>query len=211
MKGLLRKDLYMTGKYCRSFILIMAVFMGVSVLGNNAMFIYYPVVLAGMLPMTLQSYDEREKWSVYSLTLPVSRRRLVSVKYIFGLVCVAIAVAATGLVQIIAVVGLHRQDTLPLPLMICTGVAVGLVGSAIVMPFVFKLGAEKGRIVYLAIIVLVCGGSVALMGVFEDNALTSLPVLSAPMGGGFLAAAALVLYGLSWLLSMAFYEKRELA
>ncbi|NMP37237.1 MAG: ABC-2 transporter permease [Clostridiales bacterium] len=86
MKGLLLKDFYMIGKYCRSFVLILTVFLVVSCFGNdNTFFIIYPVLIAGMIPVTLISYDEREKWHIYSETLPYTRAQFVSVKYLIGL------------------------------------------------------------------------------------------------------------------------------
>ena len=81
MKGLLLKDLYMSAKYCRAFIAIVIIFLAVSFWGDgNAFFIIYPVLLAGIIPTSLISYDERHKWDKYSGTLPYSRAQLVSAK-----------------------------------------------------------------------------------------------------------------------------------
>ena len=64
MKGLLLKDFYLISKYCRAFLFIMAVFIGVSFLGEgNLFFAFYPCIISGMLPMTLIAYDEQKrKW-----------------------------------------------------------------------------------------------------------------------------------------------------
>ena len=54
MKGLLLKDWYMIQKYCRSYILITAVFIGISLEnGENLFFTFYPCMLCGMIPVTL--------------------------------------------------------------------------------------------------------------------------------------------------------------
>ena len=66
MKGLLLKDLYMTMKYCRSYLLIAVVFTAVSFVGNdNLFFIFYPCPFCGMIPVTLLGYDERSHWQQY--------------------------------------------------------------------------------------------------------------------------------------------------
>ena len=58
MKGLLLKDLYQLWKYCRTFLLIVVVFLGVSFVSpENLFFSLYPAMICGVLPMTLLSYD----------------------------------------------------------------------------------------------------------------------------------------------------------
>ena len=70
MKGLLRKDLYMMGKYCRSYLLLVIVFLCVSVFSSdNLFFVFYPSLFSGMIPVSLLAYDERSRWTQYSGTL----------------------------------------------------------------------------------------------------------------------------------------------
>ena len=74
MKGLLLKDLYMSEKYCRAFLLIVVIFFGMSLMSGSSFFLLaYPCILVGLIPASLVSYDERERWDVYSGTLPCSR------------------------------------------------------------------------------------------------------------------------------------------
>ena len=98
MKGLLLKDFYLLASYCKSFLLISAVFIGLfAVEPSNFFFLLMLCIMLGMLPTTLLSYDEREHWNVYSQVFPVTRGQYVSVKYLIGLLCsvlVALVVAA---------------------------------------------------------------------------------------------------------------------
>ena len=81
MKGLLLKDLYMAAKYCRAFLLIVVVFLAVSFFGDdNIFFVVYPAMIAGIVPVTLISYDERDKWDLYAGTLPYTGSQPVSSK-----------------------------------------------------------------------------------------------------------------------------------
>ena len=204
MKGLLLKDTYMTVRLCRMFLLLDVVFLGVWIFGDGDLFfLTYPCLLTTMVPMTLISYDEREKWDVFAATLPYSRAQIVSCKYLIGL-CLSVlilAVAAVGQIFRRTPGGTAEFLTmLPVLLSAC------LLAPAVLYPFVFRFGAEKGRVVYYVVIAVVCGGSVVLQNMEVASLLGSLSVGSLP--AGMLIAAAV--YAGSWLLSIRLYAKREL-
>lgn len=204
MKGLLLKDTYMTVRLCRMFLLLDVVFLGVWMFGNGDLFfLTYPCLLTTMVPMTLISYDEREKWDVFAATLPYSRAQIVSCKYLIGL-CLSVlilAVAAVGQIFRRTPGGTAEFLTmLPVLMSAC------LLAPAVLYPFVFRFGAEKGRVVYYVVIAVVCGGSVVLQNMEVASLLGSLSVGSLP--AGMLIAAAV--YAGSWLLSIRLYAKREL-
>ena len=86
MKGLLLKDWYMVVKYCKAYLLICLVFIGVSIMSDdNFFFILYPCILCGMIPVTLLGYDERSKWDQYCAALPYTKAQIVSGKYLLGM------------------------------------------------------------------------------------------------------------------------------
>ena len=172
MKGLLLKDTYMTVRLCRMFLLLDVVFLGVWMFGNGDLFfLTYPCLLTTMVPMTLISYDEREKWDVFAATLPYSRAQIVSCKYLIGL-CLSVlilAVAAVGQIFRRTPGGTAEFLTmLPVLLSAC------LLAPAVLYPFVFRFGAEKGRVVYYVVIAVVCGGSVVLQNMEVASLLGSL-------------------------------------
>ena len=77
---------------------------------------------------------------------------------------------------------------------------------ALCLPLIFKWGVEKGRILFLVMIGIVFGGSAALALGVEDGGSFSLPGnLSV-----WLLLGAIVLYALSWRLSIRLYRSREL-
>ena len=82
MKGLILKDFYMAMKYCRVYLAITIIFAIASIYGNSTFFLFYPVLMAGIIPVNLISYDEKSKWNVYVGAFPYTRREFVSVKYI---------------------------------------------------------------------------------------------------------------------------------
>ena len=215
MKGLLLKDLYMSEKYCRVFLLIVVVFFGMSLMsGPGLCLLAYPCILMGLIPASLISYDEREKWDVYSGTLPCSRRQLVSCKYLVGLIGELLVICITTVLYALGLFRMGAFDPHAVLGMAAVFLLLGLIGPAATLPFMFRFGAEKGRIAYFAVIILLCGvsaafGSIQGSGVGE-NALTAGIVMPQAGVSFFLAVLAVLFYAVSWRLSIAFYKKREL-
>lgn len=204
MKALLLKDTYMTVRLCRMFLLLDVVFLGVWMFGNGDLFfLTYPCLLTTMVPMTLISYDEREKWDVFAATLPYSRAQIVSSKYLIGLCLSAVILAVAAVGQIFRGTSDGTRDFLTMLPVLLTAC---LLAPAVLYPFVFRFGAEKGRVVYYVVIAVVCGGSVVLQNFEAASLLGSLSTGSLPVG--VLIAAAV--YAGSWLLSIRLYAKREL-
>ena len=207
LKGLLRKDLLMTVKYCRAFFLIVVLFLGISLLGEeNIFFAIYPTMIAGIIPMTLISYDERDRWNAYSAVLPYSRAQIVSAKYIVGLLFGAVAYVAS---MATAAVAMQIHGTFSMEQLAILGgilVVLGAIGPALLLPFAFKYGAEKGRIAFYVLI----GAFAALSALLASSSSETAISLKSPWILAALAAAAIALYLLSWRMSIAFYQRREL-
>ena len=207
MKGLLLKDFYLSWRYCRAFLVIVAVFLAVSFTGDdNIFFLIYHIMIASVIPMTLVSYDEHDKCTAYSGTLPYTRAQLVSTKYLvgmcFGSVAFLISMAATTVRMILGGGFVLEQFAL-----VGTALLVlGCLGPALILPYVFKYGAEKGRMAFYITIGLFTAAATVLAGIgFQVQV----------MGGGLwplavVAGVSILLYALSWWLSIRFYQKREL-
>lgn len=213
MKALLRKDLYQLKAYCKSYLLICAVFLGVSLAGEgNLFFITYPAMLCSLIPVTLQTYDERGKWDAYAGTLPVTRFQLVSSKYLTGLCCSGIVLA------LLAVVLIAANRYAPALRLFLLGITfcLSLVSPAFCLPFVFRFGTEKGRLAYYVSI----GVFFAAIYILADRLGISAADTSAidswdgtGTAPGILAACLVctAVYIGSWLLSVRIYKKREIA
>lgn len=208
MKGLLLKDWFMMRKYCRVYLVICLGFLFLSMMDSeNMFFVFYPCLLTGIVPVNLLAYDERSRWLQYSGTLPYTRAQIVSGKYLIGLFIQAAVLAATGIVQSIrmAVNGNFVLNDLLVLILLMLSVAV--ITSSITLPFVFRLGVEKGRAAYYVMVGFVCAASVLLTNLFKEPLQTEIqPNLLLLL----LAAAGVGVYVLSWYLSIVFYRKREL-
>jgi len=208
MKGLLLKDFYMMLKYCKAYLLITVVFIAVSFAGSkNLFFTFYPSFLCGMIPVNLLGYDERSRWLQYSETMPYTKGQIVSGKYIIGLGTQAAVLLVTGVAQAIqrSIGGAFVLDEYLALMMLLF--SMSLLASSITLPFMFKLGVEKGRMAYYIMIGIVCAGSIISanllsVGVQSELSLNSiLPIV---------CLVAIGIYALSWRLSVVFYKKREL-
>lgn len=208
MKGLMLKEFYMAWKYCRLHLVITVLFLGMAMLpsAENLFLLFYPSAMASFIPVTLLSYDTQSKWDVYFDTLPTSRAQYVSVKYLTGLILGELVLIVTGLSQLLAMKLNGAGDMNQLWPLLCGLQVIALVPPALFLPLIFKLGVEKGRILFLVMIGIVFGGSAALALGVEDGGSFSLPGnLSV-----WLLLGAVVLYALSWLLSIRLYRTREL-
>ncbi len=204
MKGLLLKDWYLTIKYARFLLLFAAIYGVVGVFQTQfAAFSILPVMLIALLPQTLFAYDEREKWTEYAQALPVSRAQYVTEKYLFGACCYAAYLALLAILYLAA--GTEDYGTL-----FAMQFSIGLLAPSVLLPFLFRFGAEKGRMGYLIVMAAFFGAGMVLMqgAALEQGGVTVLVRGVFPVW--VLCPVMVVLYVLSCLLSIRLYQKREL-
>ena len=207
MKGLLRKDIYMAAKYYRAVFGMVAVFLLLMIfVDGSLLFLTYPVLLSGMLPVTLLSYDTHFKWEQYSGTLPYTRAQLVSAKYLMGLIF------SGGVLLVCLVVLALRQilgDGFDLDAFLEAGLLCFVLGVAtpvFLLPLAFKFGPEKGRVLFVVLIASLCGAGFALG---QADFLSGLTIGNSVVAALAVVGVTLVLYLLSWRLSIHIYKKKE--
>lgn len=206
MKGLLLKDFYMTVKYCKMIFLLDFIFIAASFFSwRNITFLLFPVVFSGTISITLLSLDERCKWTSYSGALPFSSAQIVSAKYLFGLIiqtAISLVIFLALLVRI-GFLGGAEMNIGNAAVLVAGMFVISLVAPALCLPFCFRFGTEKGRIVYY----VVAGAFVAL-GTQFVSAVTIGDKLYEY--GAIIAGVLVVLYALSWIVSIPLYKRREI-
>ncbi len=196
MKGLLLKDFYVTVKNLKIYLIIAVFFIGSAVLDKSSSFLYYISVMGGMIPITLLSIDEKNKWNEYCLTLPYSHNQIVSSKYLIGIIFSAAISVISSIILLI--LGFSISEVL---FFFVTAVLLSFVIPAICLPFSFKFGVERGRIAYYVVLALFIGISVYLGANADENSpsvFSTIPayiIIIAPI-------AAVLLYILSWIISI---------
>lgn len=206
MKALLYKDFCLMRKHCRAYLFVVAFILLAAVVEEDGLFmLLYPCMLVGMVPVTLMGYDERSGWDRYCAMLPYSKREIVSEKYVIGLLMQALVMALSTAAQVLRM-RRFGDAGVPLGVLLSMMMTASFSSVGLCMPFMFRLGVEKGRVAYYIMIGMVCGACAAASMHFGGMSAAAMP--GAPV---WLAAAALsaAIYAASWCVSVAWYEKRE--
>ncbi|MBQ8259438.1 MAG: ABC-2 transporter permease [Clostridia bacterium] len=208
MKGLIIKDLYMTVKYCKVNILIALLWILLS-LGeaNSLLFAFYSVFLCDVIPSNILAYDEKSRWLQYSETMPYTRTQIVSGKYIVGLIFHAATLILIGSTRAATMIsgGTFDFGSFGSYMMIIS--TMPLIASAIVLPFMFKSGTEKGRLIHLVMLIIIIMVGGVTSKVINNDVPEGVELLHTIPTGCIICIA---LFALSWFLSIVFYRKREL-
>jgi len=208
MRGLLLKDWYMAKKYCKSYLLITVVFVAISLVSDgNMFFVFYPCLLCGMIPVNLLGYDERSRWMQYSGTLPYTKTQIVSGKYIIGLLAQLAILFVTGSAQAAKMIVAGDFVFGYFIVLMLLMLIVSTFTSSISLPFMFKLGVEKGRTAYYIMIGFVCAASVLASSIFRGQLASEIQpniVLTV------LAIVGIGVYIFSWYMSVVFFKRREI-
>lgn len=198
MKGLLLHDWYQAKKYCRTMGFLTVFFLVLYGIDGQSFCLIYPCMLMSMIPITMLSYDEKTGWQRYCKNFPLKRGQYVSEKYLMGLLA-SLAAELPGMILLAVQWGRGQVTLAEVGALGVSMAAMSLVSPGLTLPFVFRFGAERGRMAYYVVV----GGSCAAVMLFMGEGLQ----LTLP--GTLLCAAAVVLYVLSWLLSIRLFEKRE--
>lgn len=147
MKGLILKDIYTISKQMR-FFLIFIIFFCVFPKFQLSTF---GIVYTSMLPLTALAYDEHYKWNQLARTMPFSQLDIVLSKYILSYILVLAATVLTYVCQ--TIIGFFTNSPVALEtvaILLFTDCAAFTL-LAVVLPIMFKLGVEKGRIFFILI------------------------------------------------------------
>lgn len=204
MRALFLKDWYMAKSYCRSYLLVILVFAGVSLISSESLFFAaYPSMMAGILPVTLISYDERFRWTTYAGALPISRRDEVREKYLLSLL-LAVAVGAFMVAaQAASVKGRGVALNEGFAMMIVGTFAFSLLGPCVLLPLSFRFGSEKARMYFYVFVILVAIVSGVTSGMSQH---VEFPFKTLYL---VILAAVVALFPISYVFACRSYEKRE--
>lgn len=173
---------------------------------DNFFFILYPCILCGMIPVTLLGYDERSKWDQYCAALPYTKAQIVSGKYLLGMGTQIGMLLLSAVIQVIRMRVSGAFSWKSFSSILSMLAILSFLTPAISLPPMFRWGVEKGRMAYYISVGLVCGISAFVVNVSDITLLGFLPNSAAML---LLGLASLVAYGISWYLSILFYQKRE--
>ena len=214
MTGLIYKDFLALKGHLSTYVVFFVIYGGLCIAG-----VFSPSVLAGMVvlisiitPMTTVTSDDISRWNRFAVASPACRRGVVAGKYLFTLLMVLLsAVLGAGLLVVLGLAGGLGEGSLGeylLATLACGGIALLLNG--VTLPLLLKFGAEKARMVSMALFLVVFGGT-ALAGLAVDSgfAFPAPPAWVVAAIPGLLAILSVGGFVLSYFIAQAVYAKKE--
>lgn len=207
MKGLLMKDFWVVSKQVRTYIILGVFYVGYSYLMKEAtMIITTGALMSVLTAMNSFGYDEKCKWDNFALTMPISRKMIVTGKYLFSLImCVLTTVICAIIAAIVLFISGNPVNVLQ-DILVSAGLVVSMVAFvlAIMLPIIFKVGVEKARYAMMAVIIVPTA-----LALFIVNGNFTVPVLDTNLliVGGIILL--ILITTISYLLSVKFMTEKE--
>lgn len=217
MTGLILKDLLILRKTLRSYLFMLIVYAGIAFTGVWSADIVgvLLVVMVVMLPMNVFAYDKQAKWDTYGLALPVGRTKTVAARYLCVLLLCLLSVGLTAILGMMLYAAGRVEE--PVEFLVSCSV-MGLMSvlvNAIMLPFLYKFGPERARMMFFGImggIVLLVVAALFPLGGLEWLKSLELAEPTPAQAAAIPAVAAvagLALLAVSFLLSRHFYGSKD--
>ena len=208
MKALIYKDLCLLRSYFRSLVLMFVFYLLIGVLNqNSSIFAALVGVLCIISSITSFSYDQFCGWDLYCASLPVGRRTMVLAKY--GLVMLLTLsgmaiMTVSGL--LLSLVGWGGDSADILPGTLGAGSACCLM-VMVLLPFIYRYGVEKGRIILMILSVAIFSGFFAAA---EFQVFSGFSEMSFRMFLYFYPLLLVLACVVSYQVSCRFFEAKDL-
>ena len=145
MKGLVYKDFMAFWRMAKMFLLLLLIFSVVPVMSLMG----YGMAFCAMLPFSLIQMDENCHWGRLSVMLPYSNLQLVLSKYLVSWGIELAMAAVSVLSQAIAGAAL-RENLLGTLFFFAAASVLG----GIINPIAFRFGTQRGRLIFVILIVV---------------------------------------------------------
>lgn len=213
MKGLVLKELIMLKKQWLILSIIAIAFSLSSISGEKSMFILIIAVFLSILPVNFMTQDEISKWQQYSLALPYGRKNIVSSKYVFTFILSLISMAVITIVHIVSYF-VNSESVFNLPVLLVLCFLVGNIYPLIMLPLAFRFNYTNRRMILMVINCCIggaVGGGTSILlykaGPLYKNLIN---IFSSPFIPFVIIAVVVVIYLISWCISVKVYEKKDL-
>ena len=214
MIGLLKKDLLILRRvYMKNFFLVLVLYTVLGIALKMTSFFTLMSWMYGFYVMSLFNVDNACRWDFYAATLPVSRKTVVTAKFLLLGLCIAAGFVYSLVTAPVA----HLLIGEPITESILASLLVTLIliiYFALTIPLTYAFGPDKARSAMLLLLGLAGGCILAassLGGGAESvlNGLFGWMETSLVPGFSVITAAAVVICLVCWLVSCRIYEKKE--
>ena len=208
MTGMIKKDLLMIKDNQKRFLVVLAIYLVYSILFDMDMsFLLFFIGWA--LCMSTFSYDDHNNWHAYATSLPQGKINIVKSKYI----------TITGLNILYTLIGLLMnfitgsvRGTLNIEesLFSLMGVLFSMeLLMTLSLPFLFKYGAEKGRIVMYIFLMGIAGATLLTTEVIKPEPPANLLAFLDSYFPIIFIVLSVLMIAISYHVSKKIYLKRE--
>lgn len=149
MTGLILKDVYTILKQAKLFLLVAMIML----LVQNDFMLSYIICYAAMLPITALGYDERAKWNKLADMLPYTITELVGSKYIIGYLSIGAAALTAVVFKCFYILIGKSSFSQDYWIIFCLIICAALMIQAVTLPLMFWLGVERGRLLFIIVVV----------------------------------------------------------
>ncbi len=220
MKGLLLKEIYSVKKYFKIYIALVGLVAAIAIFVGSGMELFiafFPCIICSSIPTNLVAYDEKNRWTTYSATMPYTKFQIVSSKYMIGLIIQAIVLLFSAFINVIHAFIFHTFSSASFVTVfwiIFMSSVLAILANSVFLPLVFKFGTEKGRLAALFVTGIFYGIIIYFLVSFingigleslQSNAKSSVIII-------IFATIAITagIYALSWYISYVIFKRREL-
>ena len=150
MKGLLLKDILNLKQQGKVYFFIIAIQLAIAIASRDGNFFGGLMTMFTVLvPLSAAAYDDKAKWDRYALTMPISRWDLVLSKYLLAFICSVVSAFLSEIVMVVI-----TGDVLNSLLRSAVYIMVGMLLVSLILPFIFKFGVEKARLIMMALVLI---------------------------------------------------------
>lgn len=211
MNGLIVKDFIVLKHNIKFYLMLTILYAIIGMFSDLSSFVLGLVAVLG-ISFVLGSfgYDEEAKWDQYALSLAVTRREMVRAKYLVAFLLTGITVVISFVLTLISQLIHGNLDIMQLLLYLGVFFAVMLLMTALILPCIYRFGAEKGRAVMILCILAVAGLVALFLWAGEQTPLFSI-LLASPLLSVLLIACVLLFFlYLSYHVSLKIYLKKDM-
>ena len=213
MIGLLKKDLLILRRvYMKNFFLVLALYTVLGIALQMTSFFTLMSWMYGFYVMSLFSVDNTCRWDFYAATLPVSRKTVVTAKFLLLGLCIAAGFVYSLVTAPVAylLIGEPIVESILASLLVTL---ILIVYFAVTIPLTYAFGPDKARSAMLLALVVVGGGIFAAASLGDAGGLLTAMFgwmeTSLVPGFSIITAATAVLCLVCWLVSCRIYERKE--
>ena len=211
MSGLFTKEFIVTLKNNKYSLIIIPVFLAIGIINEQLMFMMIVPALFSILPLGTMTYDEISHWNLYVQALPVSKKKIVTSKYLTVVTLAVFSAFLIGGIMLIVRNFYTYTDNDTILFMIVCSLFIGMLIPCISIPINYKFGTSRGRFIYMIIVGMICG---AFPNIILSNSSPIIKKIAELAGKPALLALIVVgsislMMFISWMISVKIYEKKE--